>query len=93
MKCYHTFKSQFISVTKKSGHQGYDYKGDLLYNTFLSGSNYKNKWKIINYKRIHSYINGTNHNEEYKNFALKFQFTPSVKQIPNNATNSNIMFI
>ncbi len=67
---------------KKSDHQRCDYKGDLLYNTLVSGSNYKNKWAIINYKRIHSYISGISHNEEYKIFTLKFQFTPSAKQIP-----------
>jgi hypothetical protein len=27
----YTFKSQFVSVTKKSGHQEHDYKGGLLY--------------------------------------------------------------
>jgi hypothetical protein len=94
MECNHTHLSHNSLVSpKKSDHQGCDYKGDLLYNTLLSGSNYKDKWAIINYKRIHSYISGISHDEKYKNFTLKFQFTPSAKQIPNNATNSNIMFL
>jgi len=61
---------------KKSDHQRCDYKGDLLYNTLVSGSNYKNKWAIINYKRIHSYISGISHNKEYKNFALEISIHP-----------------
>jgi hypothetical protein len=31
----YTFKSQFVSITKESGHKRCDYKGSLLSNSFL----------------------------------------------------------
>jgi hypothetical protein len=48
MECNHKHLNHNSLVSqKKSDHQGCDYEGGLLYNTFLSGSNYKNKWAII----------------------------------------------
>jgi hypothetical protein len=58
------FKSQFVNVTQKNGHQGHDYKGGLLYQRTINFNQ--------NFKKIGIFHERT---KDYKN--KLFEISPS----------------